>query len=144
MKVETQTIKGGAKAILETSQALNATFAQRQVDFAYRTHYANTRNGDCGVEDLICRILSDAGAVFPAMIGETEFRPLAVTRSLFVKEIDERVRQHFGDDRYPLSTVAAYCSTLSKRIGKVKLTNTEDFGRPREACKPRRKYFLLQ
>lgn len=144
MKTEAQTIKGGASVILETSQALNATFAVRQVDLCYRTHYANTRTGDCGIEDLICRILSDAGAVFPADIAETEYRALAISASLFVKEIEEKVRQHFGDNRYPPSTIAAYCSTLSKRIGKIKLINPEDAGRPSEACKPRRKYFLIQ
>jgi hypothetical protein len=112
-----------------------------------QAHYANTETGENGIADLISSILRTNKSIFPALVGETELRQVAIANSMFTDEIMAEVERQFsaGSTRYRVRSVRNYLSTYmfrSGKIGKIQLTGLEDTSR---TCpKPRCKWFLAQ
>lgn len=112
----------------------------------FQAHYVHLETGACGIADLIAQILAHAGAEFPAGIEATELRNIAIAGSMFTSDIIAQVQSRFTDGtfRYPEKTIRATLSvTMQKqgRIGRVKLTKTEDSNR--DCDKPRFKWYLV-
>ena len=125
----------------------NVLTTSTQVHPLFQTHYTNMETAENGITALIKEILTANEAVFPKGIEETEFRPIALAASMFASEIIEQVQSRFsnGSMRYPYKTVHQYLSifmTRSGKVGKIKLSNTED--KPRPCNKPRTKWYLVE
>ena len=116
---------------------------------------AKTVKNRHGIALIIAEILTEHEAVFPANVGETSFRPLAISAGMFAEDIFNAIQNQFaaGTDRYALPSVHVYlCSLMNAdkkhyikglpKVASVQLTNSEDS--PRPCKKPRRKYFLVQ
>lgn len=138
-----ETVQAMSGEILATLQDINNLIADG-TRYAFRNHYVNTETGDCGIESLISKILTDNSANFDAGIELTPMRSIAIGHAMFASEIIEIVRQNFGPDRYTDGTIHHYLSVFMMKkglIGKIKLSNSED--KLRECCKPRIKFYLV-
>lgn len=136
-----------SREILANSQDINNVLTTAGEKPVFHTHYVNLDANESGIADLITRILLENEAVFPANVGETELRQIAIAGSMFTDEILAKVQEYFsaGSTRYPLQTVKNYLSTYmpkAGKVGKVQLKGHED--KTRACPKPRCKWFLLQ
>jgi hypothetical protein len=142
--------------VLAQSQDINAIETMAgNVPNIFQTHYVDTKTGEKGIADLICRILRERGAIFPAGAEQSELRQIAIAGAMFADQIVAEVQSRFtvNSIRYPEKTVKAYLSVhLSKptgpldnqtpaRVGRIHLTKNED--QPRPCDKPRCKWFLI-
>ena len=136
-----------SKTITATLSQTNGLLASVNVALPFRTHYINVKTGEMGIEDLINSILENRNAVYPANIGATSFRSVAIGNSMFASDVISQVRKIFGADRYPDATIYQYLSVFmfkQNKIGKIKLSNIEDKNRPSNCFKPRIKFFIIQ
>lgn len=126
----------------------------------FHTHFLDVATGECGIADLIRRILRENNSVFKAQVkndsGElipiesSELRPIAIAGSMFTSEIIAEVQKRFtaGTIRYPAKTIKAYLSVHlagekgDHTVGKIQLFNHEDS--QRDCSKPRCKWYLVQ
>lgn len=138
-----------AREIVSNSRdANNVLNAAGNVHFFVRNHYVDTASGTYGIESLIASILKANDAIFPANVGSTEFRSVAISCAMFADDVITAVRETFGPERYPDQTIRSYLSVfMAKRdsqhkTGKIKLSNSED--QHRTCPKPRTKYFLIE
>lgn len=136
-----------AAEIVNTAMDKNNLLASAgNVHCFVRDHYVNVETGTYGIESLIVSILKENNAVFPADIGSNaKFRKSAIAFSMFAETVIGKVRETFGADRYPDSTIRSYLAVFmvsNNKVGKIKLTSSEDSART--CCKPRTKYFLIQ
>ena len=143
----------------------NVLTTSGQVGPEFHTHYTNMESGENGIANLIAKVLTENGSVFPLDIANGEFRKLAIAGSMFASEVFATTQAEFsaGSKRYPYETIAAYLSIFMSpdnkhklaglpRVGKINLTASEDFDRPsvlgkdgiKRKIKPRRKWFLVQ
>lgn len=133
--------------VLESGKDANNVMTVAGIPSVFQTHVFNVETGKHGVKHLIAEILTEAGAVFPEGIENTEFRPVAVAASMKAEDIKAAVDRHFaaGSSRYPYATVHQYLSVFMFKEGmicKFQLTSKEDNGR---TCrKPRTCYYLKQ
>lgn len=130
-----------ADATISACQDINNVLANSNVKFAFRSHYANVETGVCGIEKLLETILRDNGSVFPRDAHNTELRPIVIAGSMSFKHIKSIVRNAFGPDRYPDSTLYVYLCIKAKNICKVQLTGNEDISHKTKPCA---KYYLAQ
>lgn len=132
--------------ILDNSKGMNNTFKTSGiVPPVFHTHYVNMESGEYGIADLITKILTDNGSIFPKDCATTDLRNIAIAGAMFTDEILAKVESHFtaGSIRYPLATVKTYLSVFMARksqVCKIQLTGKEDSNRP--CCRPRCKWFL--
>ena len=143
-----ENVRALANDITENSKAIaNLQTNAGNVHPFVMPHVVEVDKGIYGIESLIVNILSENDSVFPANIGNTEFRQVAIATSMFAEDVIKSVQARFsaGTSRYPYTTVHQYLSVIMRKSGKVasiKLTKIEDAARP--CCKPRIKYFLVQ
>jgi hypothetical protein len=134
-----------SREIVDTARDKNNLLASAgNVHYFVRDHYVDTQTGTYGIESLIANILKSHGAIFPAGIGATELRKVAVAASMLAEDIISEVQATFGKDRYPYATIHTYLSVFmvrKEKVGKIKLSNSED--QPRTCCKPRCKWYLI-
>jgi hypothetical protein len=136
-----------SREVLSNSQDINNVLTtSQQVKAVFHTHFADMETGECGIENLIARILREREAQFPKGVESTELRQIAVAGAMFTDEIVTEVQNRFtaGSVRYPKQTVKAYLSVFmakSGKIGRIQLTNSED--KNRTCCKPRCKWYLV-
>lgn len=137
-----------SREIVDTSRDLNSLFKSGgNVHNFVRCHYVDTAKGIYGIERLIAAILADNGAIFPQGIEKSEFRTIAIGQAMFVSDIIAKVREVFGNERYPDSVIHSYLSYFmtkpnsQNKVGKIKLTNAEDASR--HCNKPRTKFYLV-
>lgn len=139
---------GMSREILANSRDINNILSVSGiVPPSKQTHYVNTENEESGIEALITRILRENEAIFPANVGETQLRHIAIAGAMFTDEILAKVQEYFsaGSTRYPLQTVKNYLSTYmfkQGKVGKIQLKGFED--KSRECPKPRCVWFLAQ
>jgi hypothetical protein len=139
--------------ILENSQSINNVLTTaKNVRAVFHTHYENMNTGNHGLASLICEILTDNGAIFPAGTEQTTLRGIAISGSMFISDIIAEVEKRFtyGSIRYPYESIHQYLSVkMFKKgtIGKIQLFNLEDKNRHYcnpKCCKPRTKIYLVQ
>jgi hypothetical protein len=135
-----------ARELVDTARDTNNVLqAAGNVHYFVRSHYVDVASGTYGIESLIAAILAANGSIFPAGIEETEFRKVAIAGAMFTTEIIAKVRETFGSERYPDSTILSFLAHFmlkNKRVGKLKLKGAEDQGRT--SAKPRVKYYLIE
>lgn len=154
------------REILNGAQdANNVLTTSGQVGPLFHNHFVNMETGDNGIANLIAKVLTDNGSVFPLDVASGEFRKMAIAGSMFASEIFATTQVEFsaGSKRYPFKTIHAYLSVFMSPdnknklkglpvVGMIKLTASEDFDRPKvmgtdgiaRKIKPRRKWFLVQ
>ena len=153
MKNETLTSEqlaalGMSDEILANSQTLNSFLTSSgQVKAVFHTHYVNMEKNLCGIEDLICSILTENDSYFKKNIEATGDRHLAIIGSMFTSDIVKEVQNKFtaGSVRYPAQTIKASLSVFmfkKGKIGKIELSGLED--KTRTSCKPRCKWYLIK
>ncbi len=149
-----------APELLATAQDMNNVYATAgNVHMLVRTHFVCLVRGIYGIEALIAYVLrqnvlalalNDTGT-FPRNTEETEYRSIAIQGAMFASEVIAKVRMEpgVGADRYPDSVLASYLAHHMKKaksknqVVAIKLSNQEDANRPKECCKPRKKYYLV-
>ncbi len=147
MKNETQAAIAMNREVQSNCQDINNVLTTSgKVKAVFHTHFECMETGECGIADLISRILREREASFPANVEQTELRSIAIAGSMFTSEILAEVQSRFsaGSIRYPLQTVKAYLSVFMRKqgkVGKIQLSNSEDS--QRECCKPRCKWYLI-
>lgn len=112
------------------------------------THMADAENNIYGLEGLIVFILKDRDAYLPKDTeNKQDTRPAAIAQALFAHEIVNEVIARWGgkSGRYPSQSVKAYLLKLEKQgdIIKFQLRGNEDDNRPKNICKRRMKYYLI-
>jgi hypothetical protein len=136
-----EVVRDMSREIVDSSRDTNNLLASGEIHFYVREHYVDPSTGTYGIESLIRNILKANGSQFPAGVEDTELRGIAVAGSMFSSEIIAKVRETFGADRYPDSTIYQYLWKYAKGIRKVKLSSAEDSSR---TCpKPRCKYYAI-
>ena len=136
--------------VLAGQQDINAILASNpEAPVWAEGHYANQAAKLYGAEQLIADILRNNGAVFPASVGESEYRSAAIGAAMFASEIQAAIQERFtaGTKRHPYFSVHTFlCQHLANKkdgdplkVGRIRLTYAEDKGR-----KPRIKWFLIQ
>ena len=145
---EKQLAQGMAREIHATQRDTNTVLTLGEIAPIFQNHFADLATGESGIADLICRILTEKGAILPARIESSELRKTAIASSLFTQEIIDEVAARFsaGSTRYPVQTIKATLGvTLAKeqkKIVKIQLTNAEDSAR--NCCRPRCKWYIVQ
>jgi len=137
-------VKEMAGEIVSTSRDLNNILATGKVAYAFRTHYVDTANDINGIGELIAAILKANGSTFPKGSEDTSLREIVIHGAMYLADIETKVRQTFGFERYPTSSLKVYLSNhkAGHVFETIQLKGHEDQGR---TCpKPRAKYFLAE
>ncbi len=130
-----------APEIIGKAQDTNNMLASAGVKFLLRNHYTDLATGTNGIEALIKNILMAHGAVWPKNVEDTTFRHMAIAGSMLTEDIILEVRNTFGEDRYPDSTIRMYLSSFGE-FGKIQMTGKED--KDRTCARPRCKWYVAQ
>jgi hypothetical protein len=131
-----------ANETLETAINLNATLKRQNVRTLVRAHFVDTRNGIQGIAELLAFIMGEAGATIDQGEIETISRAEKINRGMRFDAIVSRVREAFGDARYPESTIRVYLTTKAENVFRMQMTSEEDA--ERTSPKPRAIYLLVK
>ena len=149
MKTESSTLAINMQSeVISNEQDINNILTtSHNVPPIFHTHYVNMASQAHGIAALIKEILTDNNSTFPANVGSTEFRSIAISSSMFTDDIYNEVQKRFsaGSIRYPKSTIICSLSVFMFKkglVGKIQLTGKEDVDRP--CNRPRCKFFLIQ
>jgi hypothetical protein len=115
------------KQLQAVARMMNHTYTVAENVSPYTmAHWVDTQTGEQGIANLIARILREAGAVFPACVGDTspsEKSPYTTTKAMALKasmtarEIIAEVQARFsaGTKRHSPASIHTYlCQWLSK------------------------------
>ena len=145
--------------------ALNSKYTAGNVGPEFHTHWVNLVSGENGIQWLVGKALEGKGAKYNRGIEFTGGRAMAIAGSMFTSELYAETRQIFSSNsvRYCENSVRQYCSVfmsetnknrmlnLTVRVGRIQLSNAEDFDRPPvlggdgkwRKTKPRCKWYLI-
>lgn len=144
MKTELEML-ADSDAIMDEQRIACGKLAQYGVNLPFRPHVVDVSTGKHGIKNLIAKILKQRNAVVPvqAVANDSIFRPMAIRLGLFTHEIIAAVREDFGFNRYPDSTIKMYLSVFEteRMFCKVQLTGIEDDSRT--CARPRCKWLLI-